>query len=224
MADGGVAGDAFGQLPAPSAVAALEQFLDPLWTYQRRALSLRMVSPTTENGSGRARSGRRGRADGDLVDAGAFDGEEREWLVGVGRTAAAARHRARIGYQPAGQCGWRTRRRGRGGRGVMPYRSCISRSNRPAGNEQGGQGRDRGCVRSRGRCSSTRGRVGQRCRGRRCAAGVGRRRGRRSAPAGSPCVLNVRRASARASPGMSTTFAVGSGRSVARGAVAEFES
>ena len=50
VADGGVAADPFGERHArrrrcwPS-----KSFSIPLWTYQRRALSLRMVSPTTEN-------------------------------------------------------------------------------------------------------------------------------------------------------------------------------
>ena len=49
VADGGVAADPFGQRrPRRRAVRPSESFSMPLWTNQSRALSLRMVSPTTE--------------------------------------------------------------------------------------------------------------------------------------------------------------------------------
>ena len=49
VADGGVAADAFGQFDrAGWAVRPSKSFSMPRWTNHSRALSLRMVSPTTE--------------------------------------------------------------------------------------------------------------------------------------------------------------------------------
>ena len=50
VADGGVAGDPLGQRrPRRPGVGPRKSFSMPLWTNHSRALSLRMVSPTTEN-------------------------------------------------------------------------------------------------------------------------------------------------------------------------------
>ena len=49
VADGGVAGDPFGELDAVRRVRPWKSRSMPLWTNHRRAFMLRMVSPTTEN-------------------------------------------------------------------------------------------------------------------------------------------------------------------------------
>ena len=148
----------------------------PLWTNQSRALSLRMVSPTTEKRKwpGLDHPGV-DRADRDLVDAGALDGAERVRAVaspnGGGSPASW-----RIGYQPRGPVEVADQPAGqRVAVGTMPYRSRISRSNRPAGNDSAARLGTVRVGRVERQCSST----------------------RRSVPAGGEQVDHPQRASAR---------------------------
>ena len=93
------------------------------------------------------------RADGDLVDARALDGEERVGLVG-GPNGGGGPASARIGYQPRGQCWWRTSRRGSGwSSGSDAVQVAHLALEPPGGERDAGQARHRR-VRS-GRCAST---------------------------------------------------------------------
>jgi len=117
-----------------------------------------MVSPTTEN---RKCPGPIMPActwpDRDLVHPGPLHRAERVRAVPPRRTPAAQPASASIGYQPLGQWKCRTSRRGSGwSTGVMPNRSRISRSNRPAGNDSPARLGSSGRAGSSGTCSSTR--------------------------------------------------------------------
>ncbi len=135
VADGGVAADPFGQFDAVGGVAAFEELLDAFVDEPEAGLHLQdgfaddgepEVAGFDEPGVD--------RADGDLVDAGAFDGRgtgtdrRLRRTVGGGRRrgASGASRRASAGAGRAGAgMGWPS--------GSMPNRSRISRSNRPAG-------------------------------------------------------------------------------------------
>ena len=136
VADGGVAADPFGQLHAHRRRCGLGRVSRcPRWTNHSRALSCRMVSPTTENrkwpGSIRpACTGPTGISY-TPVPSTVRNGKPSVAAKSVrprrrGASGASLRASARAGPGGAGR-GWPS--------GAMPNRSCISRSNRPAGND-----------------------------------------------------------------------------------------
>ncbi len=119
-----------------------KSFSTPRWTNHSRALSLRMVSPTTENRKwpGSMRPAWTG-SDRDFVAAVTLDGQER---VRARRRKTAAGDRR---HAASGTSLWASVRAGPAGAAAgglpapMPNRSCISRSNRPAGNDSAAEAR-----------------------------------------------------------------------------------
>ena len=133
VADGGVPADALGELDAVGGAAAFEELLDSSVDEPEPGLHPQdgLADDREPEVPGLDDSGVDG-PDRDLVDALPLDLEERERPDVRARTAAGPASR-RIGYQPRGQCPCRTSRPGSGWPiGVMPYRSRISRSKRPA--------------------------------------------------------------------------------------------
>ena len=146
MADGGVAADPFGQLEPVGGPAALEELLDA---------AVDEPQPGLEPEDGLADDGEAevagldhagvDRADRDLVDARALDGPERVRTVDVAERRAGAGVGDASGTSPAASGSAAPAGGAAGGRsGAMPNRSRISRSNRPAGNDEAGQAGDAG--------------------------------------------------------------------------------
>jgi len=131
--DGGVPADAFGQLDRLPRVAAGEEFFDSFVDEPEPGLEVEngLADHGEPEVAGFDQAGMH-RADRDLVHPGALHRPEGIGPVDVperGRVTGVGQHRV----PAAGQWKCRTRRRGSGWwSGTMPYRSCISRSNRPA--------------------------------------------------------------------------------------------
>ena len=141
---------------APVAVRPWKSFSMPRWTNHSRILSRRTVSPTTEN---RKCPGSMSPA---CTGPTGISYTPSPSTVRNGKRPLAAKSGggpalARIGCQSCGQCAWRTIRRGRGCPiSSIPYRSIISRSKRPAGNDRCARERSAGVSRGSVRTSSSR--------------------------------------------------------------------
>ena len=135
--DGGVAADAFGQVDRAVGRPAVEELFQAAVDEPQSGLEPQhgFAGDGEAEMAGFDQPGVHG-ADRDLIHPGSVDGDERETGQRLANSGAGPAS-LRIGYQSSGQWACRTSRRGLGcPTGRIPYRSAISRSNRPAGNDR----------------------------------------------------------------------------------------